>query len=189
MRANCANARPTRRVGRRLMIACSPLRGSRHRRHAHGRIRTISVHCRSASWPSRLLTFAFWFGVVAFRHIPAGEAGMEDAILFAFATAAGVIFLRYGPGRTWRHTDSLQAPYAWLIPPGFDSVRAARFGLLMMLRLPRRRHWPTRESSPPHRARRLSLARGAGEGWIVLPAVPLPPSSVPPRILAATRRS
>jgi hypothetical protein len=149
---------------------------------------SLSVHR-----PSRLLTFAFWFGVIALVTSASFRRAWSTRSAFAFyAVAAGVMyFFALGPEPHWGATQILyKPPYAWLMYlPGFDSVRVpARFGLLMMLCLSAAAALAyARIFTTPSRARAalISLAVLA-EGWIVMPVAALPPVvAVPPRILSA----
>ena len=143
--------------------------------------------------PSRLLTVAFWLGVIYLTTSPlARRAWKTQSVLAFYVIAAGVMyFLAMGPEPHFGATQVLyKPPYAWLMYlPGFDSVRVpARFGLLMILCFSTAAAIAyARLTAVPSRAR-LALVSLAvlAEGWIVMPVVSLPPVvAVPPRILSA----
>lgn len=141
---------------------------------------------------SRLLTFALWFGLIAFFTSPAGRRAWRDRSALAFyGLAAGAMFvLAMGPEPHAGSTQILyKAPYEWLMRlPGFDGVRVpARFGLLMILCLCQ---------SAAVAIARLKIKPGLpiasvaaavlAEGWIVMPVAALPPKlTVPARARTA----
>jgi hypothetical protein len=149
---------------------------------------SLSVHR-----PSRLLTFAFWFGVAALAMSPALRRAWRSQSVFAFYVIAAAVmyFLALGPEPHFGATQILyKPPYTWLMYlPGFDTVRVpARFGLLMMLCLSAAAAIACTRLFPlASRGRTAVLALAVlVEGWIVMPVAALPaPLAVPQRILNA----
>jgi hypothetical protein len=186
---------PTAPLGRRVVIALAILSATlailvmaTGGSELHLGPFSLSVHR-----PSRLLTFAFWFGVIALVTSAPFRRAWATRSMFAFyVIAAGVMyFLAMGPEPHFGATQILyKPPYAWLMYlPGFDSVRVpARFGLLMMLCLSAAAALACVRLFPSSsRARTAALALAVlAEGWIVMPVAALPaPLPVPARILSA----